>query len=140
LLFVVGHRADALADDEAALDFHRSLRVVGLREVVARAGFHDPAFGIGEVELILRVRGCGARRFCSGPRGVRPTCRWASPETVAPSGIDVPREMREKCWRHHWKGSRLPEHRREQKKVLFNAFESAKIQSRSAAAHHPWSQ
>lgn len=51
LLFVVGSIGDVAADDQGAFDFHCGLGVVALLE--ASAGFHDPAFGIGEVVLIL---------------------------------------------------------------------------------------
>ena len=54
LPLVVGLVADVLPDDEHRGDIHGGLGVVTLFE--AAAVFHDPAFGVGEVVLILGPR------------------------------------------------------------------------------------
>ena len=54
LLFVVGGGSDLPADGQAALHFHGGLGVVALLE--NSTGFHDPAFGIGEIVLFFRAR------------------------------------------------------------------------------------
>ena len=54
LLLVVRGGGDVAADDQAALDFHGSLGVVALLEAVA--GFHDAAFRVVVVILVLGLR------------------------------------------------------------------------------------
>ena len=70
-------------DDEAALDFHRRLRVVSLLEGLAVARLHDPAFLVGEVDLVRRpgrpapaVAVLSRAAFCPPPvwLRVRPAC------------------------------------------------------------------
>ena len=56
---------EAMGDDHLRLGVHSRLRVVALDEAVL--GFHDAAFGIGEVLLRFRVGVFGGR--CRGSSG-----------------------------------------------------------------------
>ena len=62
---VVGGLADPGADDQARGGLHAGLGVVGLLKAVL--GFHNPAVGVGEVDLVggLRGRIGGLRRTTS---------------------------------------------------------------------------
>lgn len=56
LLVVRGVRHVAAQDQHVAFRVHRRLRVAGLLEMPPVPGLHDPASGIREIVLVLRVR------------------------------------------------------------------------------------